>query len=428
MTMSSTKVKIACPDCGPAPTPHRLAWLTCLLDWLLKPYIRTLEKIAEFFKPLTDSWPLHKMAHSLMQLTVKLGLAEMVSELRDDHNSRTRALWQEALRRSISLKEWRLFKKPTDIMVAEWQGFKYVFDGLPRPRGKTKGLDWMDDKAIMRQKFQAAGLPIARGGSALLVKKALHIFDELGGPLVVKPRFGSRSRHTFSNIVTRSQLVQAFYSAQKLSPWVIIEEQLKGEVYRATVVNSKLQAVARRELANVIGDGLNTISQLVDLSNKSSGRQTDLFTLLAKDEEAAAEIRRQGYTWQSVPAKGQKVFLSRKVNRGSGGATVEVTGEVHPVNRQLFEKVAQVVGDHIIGLDIILQAVDKPWHEQTLVGIIECNSLPFIDLHHFPLSGPPQNVAGAIWNLIWPLQVQANPVAVDQDNHVRRSSLYRKDV
>ncbi|MFZ5391241.1 MAG: hypothetical protein ACOZAJ_03140 [Patescibacteria group bacterium] len=426
--MSKKNIKISCPDCGPAPTPHRLAWLTCLVDWLLKPYIKFLEKIVDWLRPFVAGRFWHWLAHQVMKLTVKIGLAEMVFDLREDHNSRTKALWQEAKRRGIVLKEWRLFKKPTDIMIASQQGYHYVFDGLPRPPGKSSGLDWMDDKAIMREKFKVAGLPIARGGSAVLVKKALHIFDTLGGPLVVKPRFGSRSRHTFRNIITRSQLVKAFYSAQKLSPWVVIEEQLKGEVYRATVVKGKLQAVARRELASVIGDGLSSLGELVNKNNQLAGRKTDMFPALTKDDEATSEIFRQGYNWQSVPAKNVRVFLSRKVNRGSGGATVEVTSEVHQVNRQLFEKAAEVVNDHIIGIDIILEDISQPWHTQAAVGIIECNSLPFIDLHHFPLSGQPKNVAGAIWDLIWPLEVQADPVSVGINNHDHRSYPYRKDV
>jgi hypothetical protein len=32
-------------------------------------------------------------------------------------------------------------------------------------------------------------------------------------------------------------------------------------------------------------------------------------------------------------------------------------------------------------------------------GIIECNSLPFINLHHFPIEGNPENVASKIWDL-----------------------------
>ncbi|MBU1038747.1 hypothetical protein KKC17_00715 [Patescibacteria group bacterium] len=426
--MSKIKRKTICVDCGSAPTSHRLAWWTSLIDQLLKPYIKVLEKIAVFFQPLRLSRAWHKLAYTIMLGTARLGLAEIVEDLRPDHNSRTKVLWQEALRRGIVLKEWRLFKRPTDIMVASLNGHYYIFDGLPRPVGPTIGLSWMDDKAIMRQKFQAAGLPIARGGSAVLVKKALSIFDKLGGPLIVKPRFGSRSRHTFSNIMTRSQLVKAFYSAQKISPWVIIEEQLTGEVHRATVIKLKLQAVARRELASVLGDGLSTIDQLVDQINQQKSGQAEVFSPVIKNQETESELTSQGYNWLSVPGPGTRVFLNRKVNRGLGGATIEVTDQVHPQNRLLFERAASVVADSIIGFDMILEDISRPWQEQPGSGIIECNSLPFIDLHHFPLRGNPQNVAAAIWDLIWPLRVVVDPVKEVANNPDHLSYPYRKDV
>ncbi|KKQ85683.1 MAG: hypothetical protein UT09_C0044G0001, partial [Parcubacteria group bacterium GW2011_GWF2_38_8] len=38
----------------------------------------------------------------------------------------------------------------------------------------------------------------------------------------------------------------------------------------------------------------------------------------------------------------------------------------------------------------------KPWFVEQHCGIIECNSLPFIDLHHYPLFGKPNNVASKL--------------------------------
>jgi hypothetical protein len=46
--------------------------------------------------------------------------------------------------------------------------------------------------------------------------------------------------------------------------------------------------------------------------------------------------------------------------------------------------------------------IKKSWVETPRCGVIECNSLPFIDLHHFPLQGKPRNIAAAVWNVIFP--------------------------
>ena len=41
--------------------------------------------------------------------------------------------------------------------------------------------------------------------------------------------------------------------------------------------------------------------------------------------------------------------------------------------------------------DFIIEDITKSWKEEQHCGIIECNSLPFIDLHHYPLFGNKQH-------------------------------------
>lgn len=393
--------KKSCQDCGPSPTHHYITWVSTVIDWLFTPYFKFMDRLWQKVRKLVIKLPWDKIAHVSMKVAAKVRLGEVVTDVRPDHSLRTRALWEEAKKRGIEIFEFRPFGKSIELMVARFKNKLFAFDGLPRPRYKQTGSEWMDDKMIMRQRFQEAGLPVAKGGAVLLVKKALAIFDKVEGPVIVKPRFGSRSRHTFINVITRSQLVKAFYSAQKLSPWVVVEEQLIGPVHRATVIGGKLIGVARRDYPQVIGNGVNTVAELVEQANNQLAQiNSDIFTGLLKDEEAETELYRQGLAWQSVPEFGQSVKLGQKVNRGSGGITHEVTSETHQDNKLLFEKIAQVVDDSIIGIDFICDNIAAPWHKQKACGVIECNSLPFIDLHHYPISGEPRNVAGAIWDQI----------------------------
>ncbi len=399
----ATPVKNGCPDCGPTPTSHALAWWTAVLDWVFEPYANFLQRIWLKCKPRVLKLPLDRIAFRSMHWAEKLHLGKVVTDIKPDHNLRLRVLWQEAKRRGIALYEFRPFGRSVDLMVAKRGSELFAFDGLPRPRGVPgDGAEWMDDKAIMRQKFTEANIPIARGGMFVLVKRALQCFDELGGPVIVKPRVGSRSRHTHIHITTRSGLVQAFYSAQQLCPWVVVEEELQGPVFRATVVAGKLIGVARRDMPQVVGDGVSTVGELVAQANAHPGRDHDIFYKLPGETELKDELTRQNLTWGSVPEEQQVVMLGSKVNRGIGGVTTDVTAEVHPENVALFERIAQVVADPIIGIDFIARHLRDPWHSQSAVGVIECNSLPFIDLHHYPLSGTPRNAAGAIWDLVWP--------------------------
>ena len=52
----------------------------------------------------------------------------------------------------------------------------------------------------------------------------------------------------------------------------------------------------------------------------------------------------------------------------------------------------------VVGFDLIMEdPTEDP--ETQRIGIIECNSLPFIDLHYFALEGPVINLAENVWDL-----------------------------
>jgi cyanophycin synthetase len=96
------------------------------------------------------------------------------------------------------------------------------------------------------------------------------------------------------------------------------------------------------------------------------------------------------------------ITFSQKTSRGCGGTTTEVTDITHKDNIEMLEHVAKFLDDPLIGVDFIMDNITKSWKEESHSGIIECNSLPFIDLHHYPLFGKPNNVAGKLWDLVLP--------------------------
>jgi D-alanine-D-alanine ligase-like ATP-grasp enzyme len=213
---------------------------------------------------------------------------------------------------------------------------------------------------------------------------------------------GSRSRHTTTHIQTAEELISAFQRAKVLCPWVIVEEEEVGFVYRGTVIGGQLVAVLRREPPMVVGDGTHTIAELVAIENKNPLRDGKVFHKITIGEEARAELARQNLTLASVVRKGHIVTFSQKASRGIGGGTTDVTDFIHSDNRAMLEDAAQVVGDPLMGIDFILPDITKSWKTQERCGIIESNSMPFIDLHHYPLVGTPRNVAGALWDLVYP--------------------------
>ena len=290
-----------------------------------------------------------------------------------------------------------------DSFLAEYKGKTITFDGLPRPEYLESGsFKWMDNKGIMKHKFKKEGFPVAEGGTAFTEKGALKIFNSLKKPVITKPNLGSRSRHTMIHLNTPEDLIAGFKKAKKLSPLVVVEEELNGYLFRGTLVGGKLVGVVQRDQPEIKGDGVHTLKELWEEENKRPERGGPIFHKIVVDEEAKKELARQNIKMEDIPEKGKEIFFSQKTSRGCGGTTTEVTNIIHPENREMLEKVGAYLKDPLVGIDFIMEDITKSWRREQHSGIIECNTLPFIDLHHYVLFGQPNNVAGKLWDLVLP--------------------------
>jgi D-alanine-D-alanine ligase-like ATP-grasp enzyme len=391
-----------CKDCEPAQESHFVAYTSVVLGWVDEPFFNLMEKL---FNNLAEKLA-DKITLPFFNLMVFLGFGRWSDKPDTKDTWRTKCFWDEAKCRGIKMKEFHL-GPIQDGFVAEFKGKKITFDGLPRPGfQESPALKWMDDKGIMKKKFLREGLPVARGGVALTKKGALKIFNKLTKPekkpLITKPNLGSRSRHTTIHINTEKDLLIGFKKAKKLSPLVVIEEELHGSLFRGTLIGGKLVGVVRRDPPAVIGDGIHSLQELLDKENQRPERNGPIFHKIIIDKEANEELARQNIKLEDIPEKNKVVTFSQKTSRGCGGTTTEVTNITHPENVEMLEHVAKFLADPLIGVDFIMEDITQSWKNESHSGIIECNSLPFIDLHHYVLFGTPNNIAGKLWDLVMP--------------------------
>ncbi len=391
-----------CPDCAPAQVNHAVYRAAAYLSLILKPLLKPFDYLTRvLLPPRRFSW-FDIAAPRMLCALAFFRIGRLEEKVGGNDSDRTRCLFEEAKRRGIELKMFRL-GPVKDLFIAKHSGATRCFDGLPRPVGpEAPSLYWMDNKALMRKRFAPEGIPVARGGTAFTKKRALTLFRALAKPVIVKPYSGSRSRHTTIHLETEGEFLAAFRKAKQLSPLALIEEELEGFVHRGTLIGGKLAAVIRREPPHVVGNGKDAIAALVAAENKRLERHGHTFQPIAAGAEAQAELARQKLDWQSVPAREVMVTLNQKISRGVGASNTDRTERVHPENRKLLEKIGALLADPLVGVDFIIRDVGVPWQSEPRFGVIECNSLPFIDLHHYPLNGAPRNVAGALWDLIYP--------------------------
>jgi cyanophycin synthetase len=221
-------------------------------------------------------------------------------------------------------------------------------------------------------------------------------FATASKPVIVKPRLGSRGRHTTTFIYTEDQLREAFTIAKQLCHWVVVEEHLVGSVYRGTMIDGRLRGVLGGDPPRVTGDGVKTIAELVTIKNtlKVAPVKDIPVTPVTLDF-----LARSGYTLGTVLPAGTTIDMTEKIGVSYGGSSYEITDETHPAIKEVLEAAAKVVGDPLLGFDFIIADVTKDPKDQKW-GIIECNGVPFINLHHMPLIGKTNNVAQYVWDMI----------------------------
>jgi cyanophycin synthetase len=310
--------------------------------------------------------------------------------------SRARALWQEADRRGIKLEQLIIFGVPNDSYRVFIAGRWVYFEGLPIPAGRrAASFGWADDKLLFKQFLKYHQIPAAEGFTARKLSDAHEKLKQLQLPVVVKPRIGSNSRHTTPLVRTLVQFDEAFILAQELGRDVLFEEYFYGHLCRATLVNGRLVGFLESRQATVTGDGVRTIRELVDEKNAHKIEQVPdiIFT-----EENVAHLKRQGHETDSVLENGVTVRAVRHPGRGSGGENREMLGREHPKLREYVERTARLLQTPIVGFDLIIDDAEADPDTQKW-GILEANTVPFIEIHNDPLYGEPSNVAAAVWDL-----------------------------
>ncbi|HEY5961981.1 MAG TPA: acetate--CoA ligase family protein, partial [Polyangiaceae bacterium] len=249
------------------------------------------------------------------------------------------------------------------------------------------------DKDLTRSLLRGVGVPVPDGRVVNTAEDAWEAAKELGLPVVVKPREGNYGRGVSINLSTRESVLKAFDLANAERDGVLVEQCIRGLHHRVLVVGNRAVAVAKGEADQVIGDGVHSIAELVDLANAKPERgdpQTHQLSRLELDPIALELLTQNGYSPSSVPAVGCTVILHY-----NGDPTVDVTPLMHASTARAAILAARTVGLNIAGIDIVAEDIARPLEEQH-GGILEVNASPGLLMHLRPLKGQAQPVGAAI--------------------------------
>jgi D-alanine-D-alanine ligase-like ATP-grasp enzyme len=393
--MSHKPTSLRCAYCGNNPVPHTQAWLDSTLAIVTNPmsdsFLKT--RLGRFFLSITDG---------IISGALKVFLAIKFVRFSEDRtlnvSMRAEVLIEEADRRGWKMETLLVFGIVSDMFRLTPPGKKpIVFGGLPRLGGSEQVLTgWIDDKAHLKQFLENAGVSVSKGKSFSDWTEAARYFESAEKPLIIKPRLGSRGRHTTTHIRTFEDYRRAFHIAKQISHYVVVEEHLVGSVYRGTVIDGKLAGVLAGDPPRITGDGVHTIRELIESKNKNRRERVGE---VKYTETLNIFLARLSHTLDTVLPQGHTIDLTEKIGLSYGGNAREVTPQTHPKLCTELERAAQLIGDPFLGFDFITTDISAD-PSTVKWGIIECNTVPFINLHHDPFEGEPINVAGMVFDYV----------------------------
>jgi len=316
--------------------------------------------------------------------------------------NRSLIFFNEAEKRNIDIRAVKVLGKYRNDFRFTHNNKNYHYEGIPLFSINPQ-FD-MDHKPIARALLLKNNIPMPQGNKFINKQKALKFIENIGFPVVIKPCSGSLSQHVTCNISSEKEAEKAIKIAKIYRPDFIVEKYIPGLLYRATVVGQEHVFCCQREIANVTGNGVLTIKQLIDEKNKDEKRgdinkKNTTLHKISIDDTLIAQLTEQSLQLDTVPEKDKKIYLHNKHTLVTGCDTVGVTEKVHIDNKNLFLKIAKLLDTQLVGIDFICSDISKSYKQQTS-AVLETNSLPYIDMHQETSHGAPDNVAEIVWDVV----------------------------
>jgi len=270
------------------------------------------------------------------------------------------------------------------------------------------------DKEETNALLSAIGCPVPHQKLVQSERRAIRAAESLGYPVVVKPYNANHGRGVSLDLRTKEEVAAAVIKAKEHGRSVLVEQMITGFDHRMLVVDGELVAVAKRVPGHVIGDGTQTISELVNVVNQDPRRgvgHEKVLTRIELDYQAERLMEAAGYNAETVLAKDEIFYLRSTGNLSTGGTAIDLTDVVHPDNREMAQRTARAIGLDVAGVDFITPDITRSYRE---IGgaICEVNAAPGFRMHVAPTEGSSRDVAGPVMDMLFPQEAPTRiPIA-----------------
>lgn len=321
----------------------------------------------------------------------------------EDMELSTQILIKEALERGVGVEV--LDRHDNIIRLKNGERIEYVKQATRTSADTYISSLVMENKDLTKKLLGEKGIRVPAGRLYRSLDSAINSFDERKGTgIVIKPNstnFGEGVSIITDNL-NADIYEEALREAFRFDDAVIVEEFIPGMEYRFLVINKRVTGVLHRAAANVRGDGLHSVRELVSIKNENPLRGEGYIRPLEKIKTGPHEqmfLKMQGKDYEYIPSENEIVYLRKNSNISTGGDSIDFTDMIMDEYKNIAVKASEAVGAKICGADIIIRDIrEKPGDDN--YGIIELNFNPAIHIHTFPFEGENRHPAAAILDLL----------------------------
>ena len=308
----------------------------------------------------------------------------------EDMELSTQLLLREAVKRGVSLEI--MDRKENFIRLKKAGNIQYIKQATKTSLDNYASILAMENKLVTKKILTEHGLRVPKGTEYTNADTAKQDFELLKGQaVVIKPNqtnFGigitilkeNTDEHTFQRAVN---------FAFKHDSTILIEEFISGKEFRFFVIGHEVVAILHRVPANVTGDGLKSIQELVHIKNQDPLRGKGYRTPLEKIQLGEAEdvfLEMQHKNFDSIPEPGETVYLRENSNISTGGDSIDFTDDIPESYKRIAIEAAKALNVTITGLDMMISDHTQEANTNNY-AIIELNFNPAIHIHCHPFKG-----------------------------------------
>ena len=277
------------------------------------------------------------------------------------------------------------------------------------------------DKAFTKRNLMNYGISVPIGESFLAkdINYIIDAFKVLNCPVVIKPVFGSHGFDVYTDLRTEEDVISAvnkIIESRGEYTKIIIEEYFDAKEFRVFVTKNGDYAVLLRDPAHIFGDGINTIDYLIKKENyERMNPRTNALCEILVDDELVNYLSKKGLSLESIPKKGEKVYLRPNSNVAMGGICEDYTDRVNPSVIEIGLNVLKAFpGLPYVGIDFMTNSIENEQTDDSY-RIIEINTVPGVHMHFRPGIGKSRNIAKYMVDMIYPETINNEEVKLNEE-------------